>query len=62
MNTEFKNRLKSFAWRLGGMIAAMSLSFLLDNLGILGLSLNVQVVLGLIIGELTKWLNNRYAQ
>lgn len=44
------------------MIAAMSLSFLLDNLGILGLSLNVQVVLGLIIGELTKWLNNRYAQ
>lgn len=50
-------RSKSFAWRLGGMLAIALLSFIADNLGLFGLSVEVQVVLGLIVGEVTKWLN-----
>lgn len=50
-------RLKSFAWRLGAIVAVSALTFLADNIGLFGLPLQVQVVVGLIIGEITKWLN-----
>lgn len=62
MNKELKNRLLSFAWRLGGMVAVASLNILAENIGLFGLSAQTQVVLGLILGELTKWLNNRYSR
>lgn len=34
------------------------LAFLSENLGLLNLPPQVVVVLGLIFGELTKWINN----
>lgn len=52
-------RFKSFAWRLGGMVAIASFSFLAENIGLFGLPLQIQVVLGLVAGEVTKFLNNR---
>lgn len=59
MNKELRNRLQSFAWRLGGMLAVAGLNFIAENIGLFGLSGTTQVVLGLIVGELTKWLNTR---
>ena len=52
-------RLKSFAWRLGAMIVVAGLTFIADNLGLFGLSPQVQVVAGLILGEITKALNTQ---
>ena len=52
------NRVKSFAWRLGGMVAVASLNFLVENAGLIGLSPIVVVLLGLAAGELTKFLNS----
>jgi membrane protein DedA with SNARE-associated domain len=58
MNEQIKNRLKSFAWRLGGMIVIALIGFIIDN----GTALNVPtwlvVVLGLVSGEVTKYLNS----
>jgi len=53
----FIPRLKSFAWRLGGMAGVAILAFSMDNIGLLNLPPEVVVILGLIVGELTKWIN-----
>jgi hypothetical protein len=52
-------RLKSFAWRLGGIVAVMALSFLAENIGLFGLPLQVQIVAGLVLNEITKQLNTK---
>lgn len=60
MNKELLTaRFKSFVWRLGGMAAVALLAFLADNLGLFGLGTETQVVLGLVLGEVTKYLNTR---
>lgn len=51
------NRFKSFLWRLLGMAAAASLVFVSDNLNLLELPPYATVVIGLVIGEITKMLN-----
>lgn len=58
MNDQLRKRLKSFAWRTGGMIAVVSLSIITSNLEILELPEWAVVLTGLAVGELTKWLNN----
>lgn len=50
------NRAKSFAWRLGGMVAVAVLGFFLENLELLNLPDGVIVVIGLIAGEVTKFI------
>lgn len=52
-------RFKSFLWRLGAIVAVALLSFLAENLGLFGLSPQVQLVLGLVLGEVTKALNTQ---
>ena len=52
----FVKRSKSFAWRLGMMIIAAVVGFTLDNLGLLELSPAVVTVLGLVLGEVSKYL------
>jgi hypothetical protein len=52
-------RLKSFGWRLGGMIAVAILSWIADNMNLLELPTSIEVVLGLIVGEVTKYLNSK---
>lgn len=59
---ELAKRAKSFVWRLGGMIGAAVLQFTLDSLGLISLPPQVTVVLGLGLGEATKWLNNKLSQ
>ena len=59
MNIELKTRLKSFAWRLGAVLAVAILNFTAENLGFVGFTGQSQVFLGLVLGELTKALNNR---
>ncbi len=60
MNIEsLKKRAKSFAWRGGMMIAAVLVDFLLQSLGDLNLNASVTVVLGLLLGEVSKQLNQK---
>ena len=59
---QFIKRLKSFAWRavMVGIIAA--LAWVIDNLGILELPVYVQGILGLMLGEVSKYLNTGVKQ
>ncbi len=61
MNEVLKKRLKSFSWRLGGMVAVAVLAFVIDNATLLEIPSYVVVVLGLILNEWTKY-QNRYAK
>ena len=56
---ELLKRLKSLGWRVGMMLLALGVNFVLENLGLLGLSNELVVVLGLVLGEISKQLNNR---
>lgn len=53
-------RLKSFGWRLAGMLAVAILDFASANIGLFNLPNEMTVVIGLIVGELTKYLNTRH--
>lgn len=53
------NRTKSFLWRAGMMLLALGVDFTLANLELLDLSPQTVVVLGLFLGEVSKWLNAR---
>ena len=55
------SRLKSLAWRVGGMALAMVLAFISDNIGLLELPPLYVTLIGLVIGEVTKFLNSRTA-
>lgn len=57
MNEQFKHRLKSFAWRLGGMVVVAVLSFVVDNAADLQVPTWGVVIAGLVVGEVTKFLN-----
>ena len=61
MKTELLKRLKSFGWRLLGMSLVALLAFVSSNLELFNLSPAIIGLLGLIAGELTKWLNNAFA-
>ena len=57
MTTAFKNRLKSFAWRLGMMVLAFTANYISTNLAGLELSPEITIVIGLVMGEISKFLN-----
>jgi len=59
MSEQLKNRLKSFGWRLGMMVAAVVVDQLLMELASFNLGTNTTVVLGLLLGELSKYLNSK---
>lgn len=52
------NRLKSLYWRTGCMFAVAFLNALSESLGGFGLSGQSLVFAGLVLGEVTKALNN----
>ncbi len=52
-------RTKSLAWRAGMMLAALVVGFVTENLGLLNLPQEAVVVLGLVLGEVSKYLNNK---
>ena len=57
MNEALKSRVKSFAWRLGGMVVVAVLSFVVDNAADLQIPTWGVVIAGLVVGEVTKFLN-----
>lgn len=52
-------RFKSFYWRTGMMVVAGLLALISKNIGMLELTPQTTVVLGLIFGEISKALNKR---
>ena len=58
MQEELLKRLKSFAWRLGCTVAVAGLSWTMNNLGLLELPPWSVALVGLALGEATKWVNN----
>lgn len=55
------SRVKSFVWRLGGMFVAGGISGITTNMAGLELGDTGTVILGLILGEVTKLLNAKKA-
>lgn len=56
MNEQLQKRLSSFAWRLGMMLLAVTVDFTVQNLGMFEMSPTVTTVLGLVLGEVSKYL------
>jgi len=59
MNTQLKKRIGSLLWRAFIMGFAVALAYLAENLSILELSPQITVFLGLILGEVSKYLNRK---
>ncbi len=57
MNPLFVKRFKSFAWRTVMMVLAFGAAFALENIHLLDLSPAAITVLGLVLGEVSKFLN-----
>lgn len=57
MNKQFRKRLESFLWRTTMMVLAVFVSFAMENLGLLNLDPVIVTVLGLVLGEVSKFLN-----
>jgi|GEM_PF-1923870 len=64
MNTPIQNRIKSFAWRFGGMTFITLSSFIIKSGDIFTIdwktfaNFTVITTLGLLVGEITKLLNS----
>lgn len=57
MNDALKNRVKGFLWSLGAMVLVALISFLLENEAVLELPGWLVVVLGLVLAQVTKFVN-----
>lgn len=51
------NRLKSLSWRVGMMLGAVLVDFAIANIGLFNMPDGVVAVLGLVLGEVSKYLN-----
>jgi hypothetical protein len=58
MNEQLKSRLKGFLWHGGMMTLAFVVDYALKNLSSLELGELPTVVLGLIFGQISKYLNS----
>lgn len=58
MNEQLRNRLESLLWRTGGMIVVLGLGFVIENASELQIPSYLVVFAGLVVGEITKWLNS----
>ena len=57
MNTQLRKRLESFLWRGGAIAVVAFLGFVVENIGEFNLPEYAIIVIGLVIGETTKYLN-----
>jgi len=55
---QFVKRLKSLAWRGGAVALVALINFIIENLGSTGLSASLVTIIGLVLGEVTKAINN----
>ena len=58
MEIELKKRFQSFAWRVGAVTLVALLNAVAANLEVLELPIWAVGMLGLVLGEITKLLNN----
>lgn len=61
MESQFVKRFKSFVWRLSMVTGVFALEWVSGNIGLLELNPQVTMVLGLIAGEVSKYLNTKPA-
>lgn len=54
----FVKRAKSFLWRGGMMTLAFALGWTAENIGFLELDPSITVIIGLVLGEVSKALNS----
>ena len=52
-------RIRSFVWRFASVSLVAGLSWASKNLGMLDIPIEVQGILGLVLGEITKYLNTK---
>jgi len=52
-------RAKSFGWSTGMMVAAVTVDFLAKNLGLFDMPEQLTVVIGLVLAQVSKYLNTR---
>lgn len=57
-DSDMVKRLKSFAWRLGVVMLVAGVNYVVEQVASVGLSQEWVVFVGLIGGEITKYLNN----
>lgn len=57
MNKKVMNRIKSFAWRLSMVVAVALVNYVAANYTGFGLSPELTVIIGLVAGEVSKFLN-----
>lgn len=57
MNKKVINRIKSFAWRLSIMVIVALVNYVTANYTGFGLSPELTVLVGLLAGEVSKFLN-----
>lgn len=50
-------RLKGLGWSVGMMLTALVVDFLIKNLGLFNMPTEVTVVLGLVLAQISKYLN-----
>lgn len=62
LKAQFIKRLKSFGWRILMMFGAFVVTFIINNLASFNLSGEVAVVAGLILGEISKFLNTKISE
>lgn len=54
------NRVKSLAWRTAMMMIATGLSAVANNVGVLALSPETTIFIGLVLGEISKAINSSF--
>jgi len=65
METQYLNRIKSFAWRFGGMTFVSLAGFIIQSGDVFSIdwktfiNFSVLTTLGLAVGEITKMLNTK---
>lgn len=57
---EFKNRIKSYLWRGAMFLIAVAVKVIAQNLNLFNMDATYTVLLGLFLGEISKYLNNKY--
>jgi len=55
----YLNRLKSLGWRTSMMVLALLISFFLENIDLLSIPAEAKIILGLVLGEVSKYLNTK---
>jgi len=57
--TVLRKRVESFIWRTAMMVLAVSIDFTAENIGLFNLPPETTILFGLILAELSKWLNTK---